>query len=209
MFKILSMKIFCVGRNYVEHAKELKNDIPEEPVIFLKPKSALLQPHTPFYYPEFSNELHYEAELVLRVSKNGKYIQERFAARYYDAVTVGIDFTARDVQNELKKKGLPWEKAKAWDNSAVVGKWIPAIPELFKGAINFSLTLNGEVVQRGKSADMIFSFDKIVSHISQYFSLNIGDIIFTGTPAGVGECVVGDVLEGFFEKERMFELEVK
>lgn len=203
------MKIFCVGRNYVEHARELKNDIPEEPVIFLKPKSALLQPHTPFYYPEFSNELHYEAELVLRISKNGKYIQERYASRYYDAITVGIDFTARDVQLELKKKGLPWEKAKAWDNSAVVGKWIPAIPDVFKGAINFSLNLNGETVQRGRSSDMIFSFDTIISHISQYFSLNIGDIVFTGTPAGVGECVVGDVLEGFFEKERLFELEVK
>lgn len=203
------MKIFCVGRNYVEHARELKNEIPEDPVIFLKPKSALLQPHTPFYYPEFSNELHYEAELVLRISKNGKYIQERYASRYYDAITVGIDFTARDVQRELKKKGLPWEKAKAWDNSAVVGKWIPAIPDVFKGAINFSLNLNGETVQRGKSSDMIFSFDTIISHISQYFSLNIGDIVFTGTPAGVGECVVGDVLEGFFEKERLFELEVK
>lgn len=203
------MKIFCVGRNYVEHARELKNDIPEDPVIFLKPKSALLQPHTPFYYPEFSNELHYEAELVLRISKNGKYIQERYANRYYDAITVGIDFTARDVQNELKKKGLPWEKAKAWDNSAVVGKWIPAVPEIFKGPINFSLLLNGELAQQGRSSDMIFSFDTIISHISQYFSLNIGDIVFTGTPAGVGECVVGDVLEGYFEKERLFELEVK
>ncbi|WP_315821148.1 fumarylacetoacetate hydrolase family protein [Paraflavitalea speifideaquila] len=119
------MKIFCVGRNYVAHAKELGNEVPDEPIIFMKPKSALLQAHTPFYYPEFTNELHYECELVLRISKNGKYIQDRFASKYYDAVTVGIDFTARDIQNELKEKGLPWEKAKAWDNSAVIGKWIP------------------------------------------------------------------------------------
>ena len=119
------MKIFCVGRNYSEHAEELGNDVPDEPVIFMKPKSALLQPHTPFYYPEFTNELHYECELVLRISKNGKYIQDKFASKYYDAITTGIDFTARDIQNDLKAKGLPWEKAKAWDNSAVVGKWVP------------------------------------------------------------------------------------
>ncbi len=136
------MKIFCVGRNYADHAKELKNEVPEEPVIFMKPKSALLQPHTPFYYPEFSNELHYEVELVLRVAKNGKYIQQRHASRYYNAITVGIDFTARDVQQELKKKGLPWEKAKAWDNSAVVGDWVELTPELLKKPFNFSLKNN-------------------------------------------------------------------
>jgi 2-keto-4-pentenoate hydratase/2-oxohepta-3-ene-1,7-dioic acid hydratase in catechol pathway len=203
------MKIFCIGRNYADHAKELNNEVPAEPVIFLKPKSALLQAHTPFYYPEFSNELHYEVELVLRISKNGKYIQERAASRYYDALSVGIDFTARDIQNELKSKGLPWEKAKAWDNSAVIGKWLPLIPELMKRPFNFSLTLNNQTVQKGITSDMIFSFDQLVSNISQYFSLNIGDVIFTGTPAGVGECVVGDVLEGFLEQERMFELEIK
>lgn len=203
------MKIFCVGRNYVEHAKELQNEVPDEPVIFIKPKSALLQPHTPFYYPEFSNELHYEAELVLRVSKNGKYIQDRFASRYYNAISVGIDFTARDVQQELKQKGLPWEKAKAWDNSAVVGTWVDLTPEILRNPINFSLKLNEDTVQKGISADMIFSFDKIVAHISQYFSLNIGDLIFTGTPAGVGECVVGDVLQGYLEDKKMFEVEIK
>jgi 2-keto-4-pentenoate hydratase/2-oxohepta-3-ene-1,7-dioic acid hydratase in catechol pathway len=203
------MKIFCVGRNYADHAKELKNEVPEEPVIFMKPKSALLQPHTPFYYPEFSNELHYEVELVLRVAKNGKYIQQRHASRYYNAITVGIDFTARDVQQELKKKGLPWEKAKAWDNSAVIGEWVELTPELLKKPINFSLKNNEQVVQQGVSTDMLFSFDAIVSHISQYFSLNIGDLIFTGTPAGVGECVVGDVLDGFLEEKKMFSLEVK
>lgn len=203
------MKIFCVGRNYVEHAKELGNDIPEEPVIFIKPKSALLQPHTPFYYPEFSNELHYEAELVLRICKNGKYIQEKQANKYYNAITVGIDFTARDIQNELKKKGLPWEKAKGWDNSAVIGKWVDINPSILKNPINFSLRNNGETVQKGISNDMLFSFDQIIANISNYFSLNIGDVVFTGTPAGVGECVVGDVLEGFFENEKMFELEIK
>ncbi len=203
------MKIFCVGRNYVAHAQELGNDIPDEPVIFMKPKSALLQAHTPFYYPEFTNELHYECELVLRISKNGKYIQDRFASKYYDAISVGIDFTARDIQNELKEKGLPWEKAKAWDNSAIVGKWIPVPSLKNKKDIKFHLHKNKELVQSGSSAQMLNNFDQIVSYISNYFSINIGDLIFTGTPAGVGECVVGDELEGFLEDERMFEMEVK
>jgi 2-keto-4-pentenoate hydratase/2-oxohepta-3-ene-1,7-dioic acid hydratase in catechol pathway len=203
------MKIFCVGRNYADHAKELKNEIPEEPVIFIKPKSALLQSNTPFYYPEFSNELHYEGELVLRISKNGKYIQQHHANKYYNAITVGIDFTARDVQNELKKKGLPWEKAKAWDNSAVIGKWIDLTPENIKKPFNFSLKLNDEQVQKASSTEMLFSFDKIISHISQYFSINIGDMVFTGTPAGVGECVVGDVLKGYIEDVEMFELDIR
>ncbi len=203
------MKIFCVGRNYADHAKELGNAVPEEPVIFMKPKSALLQPNSPFYYPEFCNELHYEAELVLRISKNGRYIQERHASQYYNAITVGIDFTARDIQAELKKKGLPWEKAKAWDHSAVVGKWVDLTHDMLKKPISFSFAKNGEIVQQGLSSQMIFSFNKVVENISQYFSLNIGDLIFTGTPAGVGECVVGDFLEGFLEKEKMFELEVK
>jgi 2-keto-4-pentenoate hydratase/2-oxohepta-3-ene-1,7-dioic acid hydratase in catechol pathway len=203
------MKIFCIGRNYVEHAKELGNEVPDEPVIFMKPKSALLQSHTPFYYPEFSNELHYEAELVLRISKNGKYINERQASKYYNGITVGIDFTARDIQGELKKKGLPWEKAKAWDNSAVIGKWKEIAPEMLKKPISFSLNKNGENVQQGITTDMIFSFDQIVTNISNYFSLNIGDLVYTGTPAGVGECVVGDVFEGYYEQERMFELEIK
>ena len=203
------MKIFCVGRNYAEHAKELGNEIPEEPVIFMKPKSALLQANTPFYYPEFSNELHYEVELVLRISKNGKYIQEQQADKYYDAISVGIDFTARDIQAELKKKGLPWEKAKAWDNSAILGKWIELNPAILNHPIHFSLLQNGNIVQSGDSTHMIFSFDHIVSHISNYFSLNIGDLIYTGTPSGVGECVTGDLLEGYLEKEKMFDLTIK
>ncbi|MFT3980149.1 MAG: fumarylacetoacetate hydrolase family protein [Ferruginibacter sp.] len=203
------MKIICIGRNYAEHAKELGNDIPDEPVVFMKPKSALLQTHTPFYYPEFTNELHYECELVLRVCKNGKYIQERHASNYYNGITVGIDFTARDVQDEAKKKGLPWEKAKAFDNSAAVGKFIDLTPDFNKKNINFSLRKNAELVQKGNSKDMIFSFDSIVSHISNYFSLNIGDLIFTGTPAGVGECVVGDELEALLEDQLLLKFEVK
>ncbi len=203
------MKIICIGRNYADHAKELGHEIPEEPVIFMKPKSALLQAHTPFYYPEFTNELHYECELVLRVSKNGKYIQERHAGNYYNGITVGIDFTARDIQDECKKKGLPWEKAKAFDNSAAVGKFIDITPELNKKNINFSLKKSKDLVQKGNSKDMIFSFDSIVSHISNYFSLNIGDLIFTGTPAGVGECVVGDELEAFLEDKSLLNFEIK
>ncbi len=203
------MKIFCVGRNYAAHAEELGNDIPDEPVIFMKPKSALLQPHTPFYYPEFTNELHSECELVLRVSKNGKYIQEKFSNKYYDAVTAGIDFTARDIQNEMKEKGLPWEKAKAWDNSAAIGKWIPVADLKNKKDINFVSYKNKELMQQGNSNQMIFSFDYIISYISNYFSINIGDLIFTGTPAGVGELVVGDELEAFIEDQSMLQLEVK
>jgi 2-keto-4-pentenoate hydratase/2-oxohepta-3-ene-1,7-dioic acid hydratase in catechol pathway len=203
------MKIFCVGRNYVAHAEELGNEVPDEPVIFMKPKSALLQPHTPFYYPEFTNELHYECELVLRISKNGRYIQDRFASKYYDAITTGIDFTARDIQDELKAKGLPWEKSKAFDNSAAIGKWVNISPEMKKTGINFCLYKNKELVQQGNSELMVFNFDEIIAHISNYFSLNIGDLVFTGTPAGVGECVVGDELEGFIEDDSMMTLEIK
>jgi 2-keto-4-pentenoate hydratase/2-oxohepta-3-ene-1,7-dioic acid hydratase in catechol pathway len=203
------MKIFCVGRNYVAHAKELGNEVPDEPVIFMKPKSALLQPHTPFYYPEFTNELHHECELVLRISKNGKYIQGKFASKYYDAVTVGIDFTARDIQNDLKAKGLPWEKAKSWDNSAAIGKWIPFTSIKNKKDINFCLYKNKELVQQGNSGLMIHDFDNIVAYISNYFSVNIGDLVFTGTPAGVGELVVGDELEGFIEDDSLMTLEIK
>ena len=203
------MKIFCVGRNYTDHAKELNNEVPDEPVIFLKPKSALLLSHSLFYYPEFTNELHYEAELVLHISKNGKYISENHASRFYDRVTTGIDFTARDVQRELQKKGLPWEKAKAWDNSAIIGKWITLDTEMQKDPIHFSMKMNEEYVQKGVTSDMIFSCNKIIANISNYFALNIGDIVFTGTPSGVGECVVGDVLTGFLESTKVFELEIK
>lgn len=203
------MKIFCVGRNYGEHAKELNNELPSEPIIFLKPKSALLVGNATFYYPQFTNELHYEAELVLHVSKNGKYIEETQAHRYYDCITVGIDFTARDVQRELQKKNLPWEKAKAWDCSALHGKWFQLNKDMLKKPIEFSMRLNDQTVQQGNSSNMIFSFNRIVADISQYFALNIGDLIYTGTPSGVGECVVGDVLTGFLNNEKVFEVEIK
>ncbi len=203
------MKIFCIGRNYADHVKEMGNEIPDEPVIFMKPKSALIQNHTPFYYPEFTNELHYECELVVRISKNGKYIQEKHAANYYNAISVGIDFTARDIQNQLKQKGLPWEKGKSFDNSASVGNFVDLVPSTNKKNINFSLSKNDEVVQKGNTKDMIFSIDAIVADISKYFSLNIGDLIFTGTPAGAGECIVGDSLEGFLENNFVFKLEIK
>lgn len=203
------MKIFCIGRNYREHARELGNEIPEEPVIFLKPKSSLLKPHLPFYYPEFTNELHYECELVIRVAKNGRYINRRYAYQYYDAVTLGIDFTARDIQNELKKKGLPWEKAKAWDNSAVIGKWRSIGDFVNRKEIRFGMYKNGELVQHSNSGKMIHSFESILVNISKYFTLNIGDIIFTGTPEGVGEVIPGDELEGILEDESVFQLAVE
>ncbi len=203
------MNIFCVGRNYAAHAKELGNDLPEEPVIFMKPATALWSGNTPFVYPTFTKELHHEIELVIRISKNGRNIPENQASDYYDAISLGIDFTARDIQADLKKKGLPWEKAKAWDDSAVLGKWIDLSAERLSTAFHFSLLKNGSPVQIGDSSNMIFSFDKIIANISTYFSLNIGDLIYTGTPEGVGECVAGDLLEGFLEKEKMFDLTIK
>jgi 2-keto-4-pentenoate hydratase/2-oxohepta-3-ene-1,7-dioic acid hydratase in catechol pathway len=203
------MNIFCVGRNYAAHAKELGNDLPEEPVIFMKPATALWSGTTPFLYPTFTKELHHEIELVIRISKNGRNIPENQASDYYNAISLGIDFTARDIQADLKKKGLPWEKAKAWDDSAVLGKWIDVSDERLSKPFHFSLLKNGSPVQVGDSTNMIFSFDKIIANISTYFSLNIGDLIYTGTPEGVGECVTGDLLEGFLEKEKMFDLTIK
>ena len=203
------MKIICVGRNYAAHAHELGNEVPEEPVIFMKPKNALLQNHIPFFYPEFTNELHYECELVLRVNKNGKYIDEKEAASYYSEITVGIDFTARDIQNRLKEKGLPWEKAKAFNNSAAIGKFINVASINNKNDINFKFYQNSVLKQQGNSAHMIYSFDELISHISHYFSLNIGDLIFTGTPAGVGECVAGDMLEALIGDELLLRMEIK
>ena len=203
------MNIFCVGRNYAAHAKELGNDLPEEPVIFMKPSTALWSSSRPFLYPSFTKELHHEIELVIRISKNGRNIAENQASNYYNAISIGIDFTARDIQADLKKKGLPWEKAKAWDDSAVLGKWIDLTAAHISTPFHFSLLKNGVPVQVGDSTNMIFSFDKIIANISTYFSLNIGDLIYTGTPEGVGECVIGDLLEGFLEKEKMFDLTIK
>jgi 2-keto-4-pentenoate hydratase/2-oxohepta-3-ene-1,7-dioic acid hydratase in catechol pathway len=203
------MKIICIGRNYVAHAKELGNLVPEEPVIFMKPKSALLTPGMSFYYPPFTNELHYECELVVKVCKNGKFIDIRNAWQYYNEITLGIDFTARDLQTELKKKGLPWEKSKAFDQSAVIGEWIKTEELTDRDDINFELNLNGTTVQKGQSANMIFSIERILEDASQYFTLNIGDLIFTGTPAGVGECITGDRLEGFLEGRKLLDFEIK
>lgn len=203
------MKIICIGRNYVAHAKELGNLVPEEPVIFMKPKSALLTPGMSFYYPPFTNELHYECELVVKVCKNGKFIDIRNAWQYYNEITLGIDFTARDLQAELKKKGLPWEKSKSFDQSAVIGEWIKTDDLAERDDINFELNLNGTTVQKGQSANMIFSIERILEDASQYFTLNIGDLIFTGTPAGVGECITGDRLEGFLEGQKLLDFEIK
>jgi 2-keto-4-pentenoate hydratase/2-oxohepta-3-ene-1,7-dioic acid hydratase in catechol pathway len=201
------MKVICVGRNYSEHAKELKNEIPDKPVIFLKPATALLKDNKPFYYPEWTSDLHYETELVLKVCKQGKYIDEKFAHKYFEEVTVGIDFTARDLQNQQKAKGLPWEIAKAFDNSAVIGSF-SKVTDKAKG-IHFSMKLNNAEVQKGNTADMMFSFEKIIAYASQFFTLQVGDLIFTGTPAGVGPVKIGDKLEGFLEAEQVFAFEVK
>ena len=203
------MKIICIGRNYAEHAKELGNEVPEEPVIFMKPKNALLSPNAPFYYPDFTNELHYECELVIRIGRNGKFISERNALDYVNGYTVGIDFTARDVQNLCKRKGLPWEKAKAFDNSAVIGKIRDFSRENLEQPIDFSMKLNEELVQAGDTSQMLFSIPSLIRHITQYFTINIGDLIFTGTPPGVGECVVGDELECFLEGDSLISLLIK
>ncbi len=203
------MKIICVGRNYADHAKELKNDLPTTPVLFMKPKSAILLPGKPFLYPEFTDDLHYECELVIRICKNGKYVQSRQAHNYYDSMTVGIDFTARDIQREQQKKGLPWEIAKAFDGSAVVGEFIPSPAEGITGNIDFRLDKNGETVQVGSVEQMIFSVDKIIEYASQFFTLNIGDLIFTGTPAGVGPVVTTDVLEGYLGDKKLLEVAIR
>lgn len=203
------MKIFCIGRNYAAHARELKNEVPAEPVIFMKPRTALLGNNEPFYYPEFTKDLHYECELVLSICKNGKHIKEKFAGKYYDKLTVGIDFTARDLQTRQKEKGLPWEIAKAFDDSAAVGKFIDITPETDKKDINFCLYKNRQLVQQGNTGDLIFSFDHIIAYISTFFTINIGDLIFTGTPAGVGPVQIGDKLEAFIEDDSLLEFEVK
>jgi acylpyruvate hydrolase len=203
------MKIFCIGRNYAEHAKELKNEVPTSPVIFMKPPTAILKDNRPFYFPEFSKEIHYETELVLKISKNGKFISEKFAERYYEEISLGIDFTARDIQNNLKAKGLPWELAKGFDNSAAIGKFIPLSELPNAENIKFELKLNDKTVQSGNSAQMIFNFNKLISFISQYFTLQKGDLIYTGTPAGVGEIKIGDNLSGILEGKELFAFNIK
>jgi len=202
------MKILCVGRNYTEHAKELGNAVPENPVIFSKPDTALLKNGEPFYHPDFSSDIHHEVELVIKISKMGKKIQPKFARNYFNEIGLGVDFTARDTQSKLKEKGLPWELAKAFDGSAPIGDFIK-VEGLDLSNINFSLKKNGEVVQQGNTSQMIFPFEEIVSFVSLYFTLKVGDLIYTGTPAGVSKINIGDKLEGFIEDQPMLVCEVK
>jgi 2-keto-4-pentenoate hydratase/2-oxohepta-3-ene-1,7-dioic acid hydratase in catechol pathway len=203
------MKIICIGRNYIAHAKELNNPVPAKPVFFMKPDTALLQKNNPFFYPDFSTDIHYEAELVLKICKNGRHIGEEFAHKYYDEIGIGIDFTARDLQAECKQKGLPWEMAKAFDQSAPIGKFIPISDLQNRNNIRFSLLINNEVRQEGSSADMLFSFDRIIAYVSKFITLRIGDYIFTGTPKGVGPTQIGDHFEAFIEDRKLLEFNVK
>ena len=203
------MKIICIGRNYYEHAKELGNEIPKEPVFFMKPDTAISPKGHPFFIPEFSKNVQYEVELVIRINRLGKYIEEKFAHKYYEQIGLGIDFTARDIQQELKEKGLPWEKAKGFDGSAVISRKYLDKKELELADLNFSLKKNGEMVQSGNTQQMLFKIDQIIAYISQFYTLKIGDLIYTGTPAGVGQVNPGDVLEGFIEEQKMFEVKVR
>ena len=203
------MKIICIGRNYVKHIEELQNERPDEPVIFLKPDTAVLPKKFPFVIPEFSNEVQHEVEILIKITKVGKYIETKFAHKYYDEIGLGIDFTARDVQNKLKEKGLPWEKAKSFDGSAFISEFLPK--NLFSSVenITFELQKNGKTVQSGNTSHMLWKIDEIVAHISQYFTLKKGDIIFTGTPEGVSAVKPDDVLEGFIENKKIFRLQIK
>jgi 2-keto-4-pentenoate hydratase/2-oxohepta-3-ene-1,7-dioic acid hydratase in catechol pathway len=203
------MKIICIGRNYADHAKELGNSVPTEPVFFCKPDSAILPKGNPMMIPEWTNDLHYEVELVLRIDRLGKNIPVEFAHRYYYEIGLGIDFTARDLQDELKKKGLPWEKAKGFDGSAVISADFISKEILGSSPIHFSLQKNGKLVQSGSSEDMIFGFDQIISYVSKYMTLKIGDFIFTGTPSGVGPVQVGDELEGRISEQNMFTVRIR
>tara|TARA_R110001632_G_scaffold95102_6_gene201178 strand:+ start:570 stop:1181 length:612 start_codon:yes stop_codon:yes gene_type:complete len=203
------MKLICIGRNYAKHIEELNNERPEHPVVFLKPDSAILLKQHPFVIPEFSQDVHYEVEVLVKIKKLGKYIDPKFANTYYDEIGLGIDFTARDLQSQLKAKGLPWEKAKAFDGAAVVGNWISKTEVSSVDEIAFTLEKNGEVVQDGNTAHMLWKIDELISYVSQYFTLKIGDIIFTGTPAGVGPVAINDKLKGFIGKKELFSIQVK
>jgi acylpyruvate hydrolase len=203
------MKIICIGRNYAEHAKELNNAIPSEPVFFMKPDTALLKDGEPFYYPDITKDLHHEIEIVIKINKVGKHIDEQFAPKYYDEIGLGIDFTARDLQAECKAKGLPWEKAKAFDNSAPLGKFISKDKLGDLSEIEFELKINGQSRQVGNTKDLLFSFDQIISYVSKYVTLKVGDLIYTGTPSGVGAVVIGDKIEGYIKGNLFLEFEVK
>lgn len=203
------MKIICIGRNYTEHIAELKNERPTEPVVFIKPDSAVLLKNNPFIIPEFSQDIHHEVEILVKIKKIGKYIDKKFAHTYYDEIGLGIDFTARDLQSKLKEKGLPWEIAKSFDGAAVIGNFLPKNSFKDSSDINFSLQKNGEVVQKGNTSFMLWKIDELIEYISKYFTLKIGDIIFTGTPAGVGRVEPNDVLKGFIESKELFSIKVK
>lgn len=203
------MKIICIGRNYVKHIEELQNERPDEPVVFLKPDSAVLLKQHPFVIPEFSQDIHHEVEILVKINKVGKYIEPKFAPNYYDEIGLGIDFTARDLQAKLKEKGLPWEKAKAFDGSAVIGDFLSKKDFISLESINFELVKNGQVVQKGNTSHMLWNIDQLISHVSQYFTLKIGDIIFTGTPEGVAAIQPNDILEGFIEQKKLFKIHVK
>lgn len=203
------MKIICIGRNYTKHIEELQNERPTEPVVFMKPDSAVLLKQHPFVIPEFSEDIHHELEIIVKINKVGKYIDAKFAHKYYDEIGVGIDFTARDLQQKLKEKGLPWEIAKAFDGSAVIGDFRPKNEFKSVDNLTFELTKNGETVQKGNTSLMLWKIDELIAYVSQYFTLKIGDIIFTGTPEGVGIVQPEDVLEGFLEGDKLFRIQVK
>ena len=203
------MKIICIGRNYAEHIAELENEKPTDPVIFLKPDTAILVKKQPFFIPDFSNDIHYEVEVLVKINKVGKYIDRKFAHKYYNEIGLGIDFTARDLQASLKEKGLPWEKAKAFDGSAVIGDWIPVDQIKDVNAIEFSLKKNENIVQIGNTSLMLWKIDELIEFISKYLTLKIGDVIFTGTPAGVGKVEPNDRLAGYIEDKQMFSITVK
>jgi 2-keto-4-pentenoate hydratase/2-oxohepta-3-ene-1,7-dioic acid hydratase in catechol pathway len=203
------MKLICIGRNYTDHIKELENEKPTDPVVFLKPDTAILLKKQPFFIPDFSDDVHHEVEVLVKIKKVGKYIDRKFAPKYYDEIGLGIDFTARDLQSQLKAKGLPWEKAKAFDGAAVIGKWLSKTKFEDINNINFSLKRNNEIVQSGNTALMLWKIDELIEYVSKYFTLKIGDIIFTGTPAGVGKVFVDDQLKGYIEDEELFSIKIK
>ncbi len=203
------MKIICIGRNYADHITELANEKPKDPVVFLKPDTSLLLKGQPFFIPDFSSDIHYEVEVLVRINRIGKHIQPKFAHKYYDDVGLGIDFTARDLQRQLKEKGLPWEKAKGFDGAAVIGKWLPKSQLSSMTALHFSLIKNEIEVQQGNTAQMLWSIDELIAYVSQFFTLKIGDVLFTGTPAGVGAVAKNDVWVGKLEGEEMFRIKVK
>ncbi|MCK0147916.1 fumarylacetoacetate hydrolase family protein [Arenibacter sp. F26102] len=203
------MKIICIGRNYTEHIKELNNERPTDPVLFIKPDSAVLPKEQDFYIPEFSQDVHYEVEVLVKIKKVGKHIDVQFSHTYYDEIGLGIDFTARDIQSQLKEKGLPWEKSKGFDGSAVIGKWLPKSKFKDLNNINFQLKKNDKLVQEGNTGLMLWKIDEIISYVSRFFTLKKGDIIFTGTPAGVGRISANDYLSGTLENEQMFSLNIK